>query len=127
VTQTIENEYNFDAVYQLIASKMFYTLNIQRSYKGAIAGYDITFTTATQVAEYIKNYIDQPTIQDVLSDVEYAELDIPMDDFLPTPLDIDARCDVSGDGVVVFEAGEHVGNAQYFGVVFKVTRKQQLT
>jgi hypothetical protein len=105
---------------------MIYTLNIASSYKGTIAGDDLTFTSATQVAEYIRNYIDQPNIQTILSDIEYAELGEPLDDFLPTPFDIDAKCDISGEAIV-FAAGESVDDVQQFGVVFKVTRKRGLT
>jgi hypothetical protein len=105
---------------------MIYTLNIASSYKGIISRDDITFTSATQVAEYVRNYIDQPNIQFILSEIEYAELGAPLDDFLPTPSKIDADCDVSGEAIV-FVAGEDVDDAQQFGIVFKVTRKQGLT
>ena len=105
---------------------MIYTLKIASSYKGVISRDDITFTSATQVAEYVRNYIDQPNIQYILSDLEYAELGATMDDFLPTPSEIDEQCDVSGEAIV-FVAGEDVDDAQQFGIVFKVTRKQGLT
>ena len=110
----------------IIPANMIYTLNVARSHKGIIERDSITFTSAVQVAEYIRNYIDQPNIQEILSDIEYVGLGDTMDDFLPTPFDIDAKCDVLGEAIV-FMAGECVDNAQEFGVVFKVTRKQGLT
>ena len=106
---------------------MIYTLNVTCSYSGTNTREDLTFTSATQVAEYIRNYIDQPHIQTVLSDIEYLEIGRPLDDFLPSPLDIDAKCDASGDSSIVFEAGESVENAKHFAVVFRVTRKRGLT
>lgn len=106
---------------------MLYILSILRSYKRKVSCEDLTFTSAGQVADYIRSYIDQPYIQELLSDIEYAELDSPKDDFLPLPADIDAACDAArNQTATVFEAGEEVGSASLFGVMFTVTRKQHI-
>ena len=106
---------------------MFYFLSITSSHNGIVSSDTLTFTYPSQVAEYIRNYIDQRYIQSLLSHVEYSELDSPKDGFLPSPADIDASCDAAhGNTAVVFEAGEDVGSARVFGVVFTVTRKYTL-
>ena len=106
---------------------MLYILSILSSYNRKVSCEDLTFTSPGQIADYIRSYIDQPHIQDLLADIEYAELDLPKDDFLPLPDEIDAACDAAHNHTAtVFEAGEEVGSAQLFGVMFTVTRQGAL-
>lgn len=103
--------------------KMIYKLFVDCSYKREFSRQELTFTSTNQVVGYIRSFIDQPYVQSALSDVEYAELDMPKDDFLPLPSDIDEVCDRANKmPLVVFEAGEDISNAQLFGVVFRVMR-----
>ena len=107
---------------------MLYFLTTTESHKRVVSSNHMTFMSPRQVANYIRDYIDQPYIQALLSEIEYAELDEPKDDFLPLPEDIDAACDAAHNNTaVVFEAGENVGSASLFGVVFTVTRKHTLS
>ena len=104
-----------------------YTIAVVRSERRVKTIEDCSFNTAVEVSDFIRSYIDQPDTQALLSEVEYHELDMSKDTFLPYPEEIDAACDRGYNGAsIVFEAGEDIESASVYGLVFAVAREDAM-
>jgi hypothetical protein len=98
---------------------MQYTIQVETDVRHCVTSWTKQVQSAELVNAYILQVIDQPDIQELLSEVEFHACDAIQIGFVPLADEIDAMCDG-----VVFHAGEEIGCANWFGIRFTVTRKR---